>query len=122
MNRNGGVVSFTATIMIMIGVASAHAAEPSEPEMRAAVERYLTERNTEPAGSPRYFDATAIALFRKLSCEPADATGKYACRYRIEVGTQYRESRTTTHVFAMKDGLWVSQGPRPAQSAPTPAQ
>lgn len=98
------IASYASTIAV--------AAEPSEAEMRAAVALYLQARNTEPAGSPRYFDATAIALFKKLSCEPPSDNSVYACRYRIEVGTQYRESRTTTHLFAQQAGGWVSLGPR----------
>lgn len=122
MNRDVGVFSLASAMFIIIGaVSTPAAAEPSEAEMRAAVERYLKERNTEPEGSPRYFDATAIALFRKLSCEPPNAAAEHACRYRIEVGTQYRESRTATHIFTLQDGAWVSKGPRVAQPAPSPA-
>lgn len=111
---------FAIVVLLAANLSTAsQAAEPGENEMRAAVERYLKERNVEPEGSPRYFDATAIALFRKLGCEPADAEERYACRYRIEVGTQYRESRTTTHLFALKDGRWISEGPRLAPSRPT---
>lgn len=105
---------------LALSFGQASASEPSEAEMRQAVEQYLKERNTEPEGSPRYFDATAIALFKKLSCQPPDADGISACRYRIEIGTQYRESRTTTHRFVQKDGRWVSLGPRPPQPAAVP--
>lgn len=99
----------------------ASAGEPSEPEMRSAVERYLRERSTEPQGSPRYFDATAIAVFQKLGCEARESGAAFACRYRIEVGTQYRESRVATHLFAQQDGRWISRGPAPRTPPPAPA-
>lgn len=83
--------------------------EPSEPEMRAAMQEYLEARTPDTADRPRYLNATRIHRFEKRGCRPAD--NGVLCGYLLEVGTTYRAARISTHLFEFVDGNWVSRGP-----------
>ena len=83
--------------------------EPTESEMRAAMQDYLEARTPDSADRPRYLNATRIHRFEKRGCRPADHG--VLCGYLVEIGTTYRAARISTHLFEFVDGNWVSRGP-----------
>ncbi|MCC5867688.1 MAG: hypothetical protein JJU27_04175 [Gammaproteobacteria bacterium] len=83
--------------------------EPTESEMRAAMQEYLEARTPDTADRPRYLNATRIHRFEKRGCRPADHG--VLCGYLLEIGTTYRAARISTHLFEFVDGIWVSRGP-----------
>ena len=90
-------------------------AEPTEAEMQAAVQTYLDDTAVGGADRPEYFDPTRIASFKKRECAPLQGQLAFACRFSIEVGTQYREARTSYYSFHWENGSWTTNGPTAAR-------